>query len=94
MPAKKEYLSSTSQRWLKITAGILGGYLLSSAFHLLLASFIENKAAAIITSAYTIFICWVVLMIMAFRFRNGWTAWGTYLAGIVICGLGIYIRLL
>ncbi|MEM9886668.1 MAG: hypothetical protein AAF849_12320 [Bacteroidota bacterium] len=90
MPAKRQYLSSTGQRWLKVSAGILGGYSLAVALHLVLGVLIEDQSTVVITSAYTTFFLWVFLMIFAFAFKNGWKAWGVYLLAIAICGGLIY----
>ena len=79
MPANPKYLSqSKSQRFAKITAAILGGYLVSISFHLALASFF-NQTNIIITMTFSAFILWVVLMILAFIAKNGWKIGLVYL---------------
>ncbi|MEM9990825.1 MAG: hypothetical protein AAF738_03620 [Bacteroidota bacterium] len=90
MPAQQKYLSSTRQRILKISAGILGGFILSMALHLVVGAFIEDKGVMIITSAYSAFLVWILFMILAFLFKNGWYAWGTYLLATGICAGLIY----
>ncbi|UXP32344.1 hypothetical protein N6H18_18555 [Reichenbachiella agarivorans] len=92
MPANRKYLTtSTHQRIAKISAAIIGGYLLSTVIHLALASWLD-KATVLITSTFSGFILWVVLMILAFLSRNGWKTWGIYLlmtavfAGITYLG--------
>lgn len=91
MPAKTEYLSSPGQRFLKITAGILGGFLLAMAIQLAIANFTEDKGPMIMTSTFSTFFLWILFMILAFLFRNGWQAWGAYLLGILICSGVIYL---
>lgn len=91
MPAKTEYLSSPGQRALKISAGLLGGFLLAIAVHLAIGVFMEDKGPMIMTSTYTTFFLWIFLMIIAFLFRNGWKAWGLYLLGVAICGGIIFL---
>lgn len=79
MPANPKYLTQSKwQRFAKISAAILGGYLVSVSFHLALASWF-NHVNIIITMAFTGFILWVALMIMAFLAKNGWKIWGIYL---------------
>jgi len=79
MPANPKYLTqSIGQRILKITAAILGGYLVSVSFHLALAAWID-KTAIIMTMSFSGFILWVGLMIVAFLAKNGWKIWGIYL---------------
>ncbi|MEM8527676.1 MAG: hypothetical protein AAGG68_23745 [Bacteroidota bacterium] len=91
MPAKQQYLSTKGQRALKVSAGILGGFLLANALHLVVGSLLENKAVVVITSAYSIFFFWILFMILAFTFKNGWKVWGIYLLGIAICSGIIFL---
>ena len=79
MPANPKYLTQTTvQRFLKITAAILGGYLVTISFHLALASWFD-RAAIIITMGFSGFILWVALMVVAFLSKNGWKIWAIYL---------------
>ena len=79
MSANKKHLSSPSQRILKITAGLLGGFFVTIFFHNALGSVLEQKGALIITTAYTSFLMWAGLMVLAFLSKNGWKIWGLYL---------------
>lgn len=80
MPANPKYLTkSKTQRFAKITAAILGGYLVSVSFHLALAAWFD-RANVIITMAFSCFILWVALMVIAFLAKNGWKIWGIFLA--------------
>ena len=90
MPAKKEYLTTPAQRALKISAGILGGYLLSSALHLALATLIPFRSEVLLTGAFSVFICWVVFMVLAFLSNSGWKIWGIYLSLSLLFALIIY----
>lgn len=88
MPANPKYLTSSPwQRFARITAAILGGYLLTASLHLLLAKWID-KTIVIITSSFSGFIVWAVLMVLAFLFKKAWKAWSLYL------GLSIVLLLL
>ncbi|MEM6317835.1 MAG: hypothetical protein AAF960_09195 [Bacteroidota bacterium] len=91
MPAKTQYLSSPKQRALKITAGIIGGYVLAMAFQLAIGAWLTDKAPMIITSAYASFFLWVGLMIVAFLAKNGWRIWGIYLGMTAVFGVIIYL---
>ena len=92
MPANKKYLSSNGQRFLKITAGILGGLIITILFHNALAIIIEDKNWLIITSSYSSFIIWVFMMVLAFMIENGWKTWGIYLALILLFSSIIYLN--
>lgn len=92
MPANKKHLSSGGQRFLKITAGIIGGLILTILFHNALGVLLEDKGWLIITSAYSSFILWAVFMIFAFLAKSGWKIWGTYLLLIIIFGTIIYLN--
>ena len=83
MPANPKYLSSPGQRVLKITAGILGGLILTVFIHNAIGAILKEKGWLVITSAYSSFIIWVSLLIIAFLSKNGWIIWGIYL--LLIC---------
>jgi len=91
MPANKKHLSSPGQRWLKVTAAIIGGYLVTMLFHNAIGVHLESKGTLALTTAFTAFLMWVGLMITAFLSKNGWRIWGIYLSIIVICSVIIYL---
>jgi len=92
MPANTKYLSSPLQRWLKISAAIIGGYFVCSSFHLWLAGIKPISEYVILFSGMTFFLMWPFLMIITFLFRNGGTAWALYLAVTLTFGLLIWIQ--
>ena len=89
--ANKKYLSGNGQRALKISAGVLGGYLLATIIHLLAGVLFQNKGAIVVTAAYSTFFFWISFMILAFLSKNGWKIWGIYLLASAICGLLVFI---
>ncbi|ATL46421.1 hypothetical protein COR50_04100 [Chitinophaga caeni] len=90
MPANKKYLSSPGQRVLKVTAALFGGYLVSLSFHQLLMTFLDKKTV-VITSFFSMYILWAILMILAFLAKNGWKIWATYiLLSLLFCAPWIY----
>ena len=91
MPAKKEYLTTTGQRALKLSAGILGGYVLSTCLHLLVAVVTPFREQILLSSTFTFFLCWAGLMVLAFLARNGWKIWGIYLVSSVVFSGIIYL---
>ena len=78
MPANKKYLSNPWQRFLKITAGFIGGYCVMISFHLLMTQIFENKNV-IMTAFITGYILWAILLLVAFLAKSGWKIWGIYL---------------
>ncbi|WP_422858902.1 hypothetical protein ACOKFD_16345 [Flagellimonas sp. S174] len=92
MPANTKYLSSGGQRFLKITAGILGGFLVTILFHNAIGSMLESKGALVITTGYTSFILWAALLVIAFMIKNGWKTWGLYLLLSLLFGAIIYLN--
>jgi len=86
MPANKKYLSSPTQRLVKITAGFIGGYMVMLSFHLLLTH-IFAKQNVVITAYLTGYILWAVLLLLSFLAKNGWKIWGIYLLLTVIFSL-------
>ncbi len=92
MPANKKHLSRPGQRILKITAGILGGFFVTVLFYNALGSLMKQKDALIITTAYTSFILWAILLIIAFLVKNGWKVWGIYFLLILLFGVIIFLN--
>lgn len=91
MPANPKYLTQSKwQRFAKITAAIFGGYFVSVTFHLALACWL-NRANVLITMAFSGFILWVALMIVAFLAKSGWKIWSIYLLITLLCSLLIYL---
>ncbi|GEL10678.1 hypothetical protein SAMN05192550_0280 [Flavobacterium glycines] len=92
MPANPKYLTQSKwQRFAKITAAILGGYLVSISFHLAIASWF-NKANTIITMTFSGFILWVALMVVAFLAKNGWKIWFIYLSLSLLFSALLYLE--
>ncbi|HET8736332.1 MAG TPA: hypothetical protein VFM69_07020 [Pricia sp.] len=96
MPANKKYLTKSPwQRFAKISAAILGSWLVTVLLHLALAGWFDRQTV-LITSTYSTFILWAALMILAFLGKNGWKVWLIYflvsvvLFGIFILGITLY----
>lgn len=93
MPANKKHLTrSVYQRFAKISAGFLGGYLVTITFFLVL-SFWLDRASIIVTMIFGGFILWAGLMVIAFLFKNGWIAWTVYLLVSICLSMIIYVNL-
>jgi hypothetical protein len=93
MPAKKKYLTkSPLQRFLKITAGFIGGYFVMISFHQLLGYVVEPKYV-VITAAFTGYILWAVLLLLAFLAERAWKVWLVYVLLTLIFSLPILLKL-
>ena len=90
MPANPKYSSGT-ERAAKITAGLIGGYVLSAMFHYVLGLLVENKAIVAATSIYTLYMLWMVLFIIPFMLKSGGRAWVYYLISIVLLAVIAYL---
>ena len=90
MPANKKYLTPSAwQRFAKITAAILGGFMVTIMFHMALASWFD-RVTVIITSTFSAFVLWAVLMVVAFLGKNGWKTWFYYLVAALLLGVIFY----
>ena len=78
MPAKKKYLSGPLKRFSKVTAAILGGYVVTMFLHITLAKVVPNDTPVIMSAAYTSFLVWTGFMTLAFYIRKAWHVWGLY----------------
>lgn len=93
MPANPKYLNPNfSHRLATISAAIVGGLMVSLSFHFALAVWFD-KVTVIITSTFTAFILWVVLMMLSFMAKNGLKIWGIYLLATLIFSLITYLGL-
>jgi len=85
MPANPKYLNNSLwQKIAKISAGILGGYIITALLHMSLALWLPNPKEVLITSIFTLLIVWCILLIIPFLFKNGWKSWLLYLSIIII----------
>lgn len=90
MPANKKYLThSKSQRFAKISAGIIGGYIVTVTFFMALAYFLHHPSV-FLTLRFGGFIIWAVLLVLAFLGKNGWKTWALYLFLSLIFSAIIY----
>lgn len=79
MPANKKHLTASPwQRFLKISAALLGGYMVSLTFHLLIMHLVDSKDT-FMTMKFSVYIMWCFLMIIAFIAKSGWRIWAWYL---------------
>jgi hypothetical protein len=91
MPANKKYLTkSPVQRFAKISAGLMGGYLVTVSLHLALATWIDHTHV-LMTLQFGGFILWVALLIAAFLAKNGWKVWAAYLTISLLFSFAFYI---
>lgn len=80
MPANKKYLTASPwQRWMKITAGFLGGYGVMLSFFVMLSQFIDRKDA-LVSGVFFGYILWAILLLLAFLAKSGWKIWLLYIA--------------
>ncbi|PZX56571.1 hypothetical protein [Algoriphagus chordae] len=92
MPANKKHLTPTFlHRFSRITAGLVGGYLVTVSFFLAL-SFWLDKASVLFTLVFGGFLLWVGLMIVAFIAKSGWKIWGIYLLLTLCFSAIIYLN--
>ncbi|MDR2223661.1 MAG: hypothetical protein LBE34_13165 [Flavobacteriaceae bacterium] len=78
MPANKKHLeTSLVERFLKITGGLIGGFLVSITFHLFLMYFFPSPP--IYTTMFvTGYLLWAILFIVAFLINKAYKVWLIY----------------
>tara|TARA_B100000809_G_C15121310_1_gene524394 strand:- start:1671 stop:1952 length:282 start_codon:yes stop_codon:yes gene_type:complete len=92
MPANPKHLEKSSwQRFAKISAGILGGFLMTALFHLLIAKWSSHQKTVLITYDYTLFLVWIPLLLLPFFFDNGWKCWLWYAVIILMFSMLFFI---
>lgn len=92
MPANPKYLNTNKwQRFAKISAGILGGLLVSETLHLAITQWwFGDFRMVIYTWLYSIFLVWMTFLFIPFFFNNGWKCWGIYLL-LITCFVGAFL---
>lgn len=94
MPANKKHLeTSIIQRTLKITAGLIGGFLLSMCFHLFWMYFFSPETV-FTTLCVTHYLLWAILFVIAFLFDQGLKVWVIYLGLSLLFYLPYLVELL
>ena len=87
MPANKKHLTQSAiQRAAKLTAGFIGGYLVTLSIHIVLLNWID-PTNLLITLQFAGFMLWCVLLLLAFMAKNGFKVWAIYLLICGLCGL-------
>lgn len=93
MPANPKYLSTPKQRFGKVTAAILGGYLASMSILVTFGKIMTNKASFVSTSLYGSWLVWVGFMVCAFMFKKTWKVWALYLGVVILfAGISFFIK--
>ncbi|MEM9389499.1 MAG: hypothetical protein AAGA02_03440 [Bacteroidota bacterium] len=91
MPANKKYLLRTRLgRTSKILAATIGSLLCSVSFHVALLFFFD-KSKVLATALYSIFISWVLLMLMVYYIKKPWLSWAMLIAIFIVSAIGISI---
>ncbi|MEO9511696.1 MAG: hypothetical protein ABJN84_13190 [Flavobacteriaceae bacterium] len=83
---------STGQRIAKVSAAILGGLVITILAHMVLALWV-NHVTVIISSSFSAFILWAILMVLAFLGKNGWKILGIYLLLSLVLGAILYVSI-
>ena len=79
MPANKEYLTrGAKERVAKVSAAVLGGFLVAVSSMIALAFWTENPKVVFMSYTYLMLIIWCALMLAAFLFRKAWQCWVVY----------------
>ncbi|MDN5217294.1 hypothetical protein QQ020_34795 [Fulvivirgaceae bacterium BMA12] len=91
MPAKSQYLSGTWTRVSKVTAAILGSYVVTMLINIALGTLIKNNPSVIMTTAYSTYLLWVFFMVIAFFMRKAWHVWSLFGSIATVCSIIIFI---
>ncbi|MEM1338364.1 MAG: hypothetical protein AAF634_06080 [Bacteroidota bacterium] len=91
MPANKKYLLRTRLgRTSKILAATIGSFLSTASFHVALLFFFD-KSKVLATALYSIFISWVLLMLMVYYVKRPWVSWAVLVFILFLSVFAIYL---
>ena len=72
MPANPKYLNKSPwHQFAKITAGVIGGYIITALIHLCLPLFLPYPKEVLITSIFTVFMVWCLFLIFIYKWLEG-----------------------
>lgn len=85
MPANPKYLTQSGwQRFAKVSASVLGSFLISVSLHFAIAAWTIDRHNIWSVYAFSLFLIWCMFMLLAFLFKNGWKCWIWYGGAIVL----------
>lgn len=90
MPANPKYLSTTWQRVGKVSAGIIGGFIVTTVLNMAVGVLLKDKSVLVMTSIWSSWLMWVTLMLVAFSFDKAWKVWLLYI-GISAIAIALII---
>jgi len=75
MPANKKYLIKSGwAKASKVIAAILGGFVASMGLHLALTFWVD-RPTVLITSTYSVFVVWILLMLWVYAAKTATRSW-------------------
>ena len=91
MPANKKYLLKTRLgRGSKVLASTLGSLFAVLFFHTAMFFFFDPKQV-LTTTLYSVFISWVLLMLITYWIKKPWVSWLILTIIFTVSLIGIYI---
>lgn len=91
MPANQKYLETSNwQKAARLSAGMVGGYILALEIHYLLA-ISTNQETVFDAMRFSFYLIWVVLMFLPFLSKSGWLCWVYYGMAGLFAALLIYL---
>ena len=92
MPANPKHLNTNKwSRIGKISAAILGGYLVTSFFHLAIVQWVHNFKITINTWRFSLYLIWMFFLFLPFFFKQAWKCWVLYLSVMILFALVFYL---
>lgn len=85
MPANPKYLTAhKGHRYAKVSAGILGGMLITVGTMLSIAVWFDDPKNVFISFVYLMYLEWCALILVAFLFKSGIKCWTWYGSAIFV----------
>jgi len=85
MPANSKYLTTSPlQRILRISAGVIGGYIITALIHMVSALLLPWHKEVLALSIVIYFPIWAIFLFIPFFRKNGLTTWLYYLIIILL----------
>lgn len=93
MPANPKYLTTSKwQRFAKLSAALIGSFLVTASLHLAAAACTSPKVI-LKTAQFSMFMVWAALMFVPYLMNNGWKCWFLFIGLTIAFIILMWVRL-
>lgn len=93
MPANPKYLIKSNRlKFAKLSAALLGSFLVTASLHLLVAAY-SDPGIILKSAQFSFFIIWVGLMFVPYLIKDAWKSWLLFIGLTIVFTTLMWLRL-